>query len=224
MASVIYNLSYVKSLKQKFREKRFQFFLDLLDKVGASKQGPVKILDIGGTQLFWENMNFIDQKNVHITLLNLRKYETKNDRFTSIVGDACDLSQFKDGEFDIVFSNSVIEHLYTIENQKRMASEARRVGKYYFIQTPNYYFPVEPHWLFPFFQFLPKSTRVYLTSRFNLGSFPKAPKEQAEKWVNEVRLLTVKEMKDLFPDGQVYKEPFLGMTKSITTYRLPNGS
>ena len=217
MANILYNLPVVKSLKQKFREKRFQFFLDMLEKVGNDRT--IRILDIGGTQLFWEKMNFLDKRNIHITLLNLQKYETKNKNFTSIIGDATNLSQFKDKEFDIVFSNSVIEHLYTIENQKKMANEARRVGKCYFIQTPNHYFPVEPHWLFPFFQFLPKKTRIYLTSHFPLGSFPKAPsKEQAARWVNEVRLLTGKEMKALFPEGKVYNERFLGMTKSITMY------
>lgn len=221
MASIIYNLPFVKSLKQQFREKRFQFFLDMLEQVRSNPSQAIRILDIGGTQLFWEKMNFLDGRNIHITLLNLTKYDTKNENFTSIVGDACDLSQFRDGEFDIVFSNSVIEHLYTIENQKKMADEARRVGKYYYIQTPNYYFPIEPHWLFPFFQFLPKKTRIYLTSHFPLGSFPKASKEQATKWVNEVRLLTGKEMRQLFPDGKVYNENFLGMTKSITSYRFP---
>ncbi|MBC8844888.1 class I SAM-dependent methyltransferase, partial [Escherichia coli] len=76
---------------------------------------------------------------------------------------ATDLSEIDDQQFDIVFSNSVIEHLYTWENQEKMAKEVLRVGKYHFIQTPNYWFPIEPHWVFPFFQFLPKSIRIRLT-------------------------------------------------------------
>ena len=121
MASVLYNLPVVKSIKQKFREKRFRFFLDMLNQIRKSPDQTIRILDIGGTQLFWEKMQFLENQNIHITLLNLQQYETKNKNFTSIVGDACDLSQFRDGEFDLVFSNSVIEHLYTIENQKKMA-------------------------------------------------------------------------------------------------------
>lgn len=66
-------------------------------------------------------------------------------------GDATNLSQYSDKSFDIVFSNSVIEHLYTKENQISMAKEVNRVGKNYFIQTPNYWFPIEPHWVFPSF-------------------------------------------------------------------------
>lgn len=102
-----------------------------------------------------------------------------------------------------------------------MAEEVRRVGKNYYVQTPNYYFPIEPHWLFPFFQFFPFSIKVAMTKNFNLGNYPKAPdREMAIKRVNEVKLLTQGEMKDLFPDGQVYQEKFLGLTKSITMYHF----
>ena len=102
-----------------------------------------------------------------------------------------------------------------------MADEARRVGKCYYIQTPNFYFPIEPHWLFPFFQFLPFNVRVFLTRNLNLGHYKKAVnKEEAVQRINEVKLLTELEMKELFPDGKVYKEILFGLTKSITMYRF----
>ena len=75
-------------------------------------------------------------------------------------------------EFDIVFSNSVIEHLGDIEGQRRMAKEIRRVGKYYYLQTPNRNFPVEPHFQFPFFQFLPKWLRTAIVRRWSIGWYP----------------------------------------------------
>ena len=59
-----------------------------------------------------------------------------------------------------------------------MAAEAQHVGRNYFIQTPNFYFPVEPHWVFPFFQFLPVATRVMLTRRFSLGHIGRIRDEQ----------------------------------------------
>ncbi len=221
MASKLLNHKIVRSMKQGFRERRFRFFLQLVETLGNKK--PLKILDIGGTQLFWERMNFLQHKNVHITLLNLKKFETRNENFTSVIGTATDLSQYKDKEFDIVFSNSVIEHLFTLENQKKMADEVGRVGRYYYVQTPNYHFPVEPHFMCPFFHYLPRETRIYLTRHFSLGNFPKAAsREQAIDWVDERRLLSRKEMKRLFPDGKVYNEPFLGMTKSVTMYRFPS--
>jgi ubiquinone/menaquinone biosynthesis C-methylase UbiE len=208
------------SLNQKFRENRFKTFTALLAKVDAGDS--IKILDIGGTEIYWERMKFIDNKNIHITLLNLEEVPTKKENFTSIKGNACDLSDYADNTFDIVYSNSVIEHLFTLENQKKMADEARRVGKYYYIQTPNYYFPIEPHWLCPFYQFLPFGVRVFLTKNFNLGHHSKAAtKADAIKRVEEVKLLSEKKMKKLFPDGKVLRERFFGLVKSVTMYRFP---
>jgi ubiquinone/menaquinone biosynthesis C-methylase UbiE len=167
-------------------------------------------------------MNYVNTGDVHITLLNLEKVATKSNNVISVKGNATDLSEYKDNEFDLVHSNSVIEHLYEKENHRKMAKEAARVGKYYYIQTPNYYFPIEPHWLFPCFQWLPFGTRVFLTRHFNLGHYKKIPdKAAARKLVSEINLITEKEMKNMFPDGKVYREMFLGMKKSITMYRFP---
>lgn len=205
-----------KSLAHSMRFKRFLYFKNLIDKL----EKPVKILDIGGTQMYWVNMG-LDDKDYQITLLNLSKYPTNSPNFTSAVGDASDLSQYGDKSFDVVFSNSVIEHLYTKENQKKMASEAKRVGKYYFIQTPNYYFPLEPHFLFPGFQFLPKTIRACLIRRFKLGHISrKKTSEEARQIVDEIRLLTIGEMKELFPRSLIYKEKVGGFVKSVIAHNL----
>ncbi|MEP7230458.1 MAG: class I SAM-dependent methyltransferase [Ginsengibacter sp.] len=209
-----------KSINQKFRENRFAFFRELLSRIQSDK--PIEILDIGGTQSYWESMNFTEGHNANITLLNLYLAPVKYPNFSSIAGDACDLSNFGEDHFDIIFSNSVIEHLFTYENQMKMAKEIRRVGKYYYVQTPNYYFPIEPHWLFPLFQFFPFNMKVALTKNFNLGNYKKSKtREAAMRRVNEVQLLTEKEMKTLFPEGLVYREKFLGLTKSVTIYNFP---
>lgn len=219
MAIKLLNPSSKISINQKFREKRFKFFLSLLQKIDS--KDPIKILDIGGTQIYWEKMDFTDKKNIHITLLNLEQEPVMYSNFTSLKGDACNLSMFVDNQFDIVYSNSVIEHLYSYEKQQKMANDVRRIGKNYYVQTPNYYFPIEPHWLFPFFQFLPFKLRVLLTSNFNLGHYKKSKtKEAAISRVEEVKLLTSKQMRQLFPDGEIYHEKFMGLTKSITIYRF----
>lgn len=111
----------------------------------------ITILDVGGTEFFWVNRGYDKKLNVQITLLNLTKFETHYPNMISVKGDACNLSEFKDNEFDLVFSNSVIEHLYTQENQIRMAEEVQRVGKNFYIQMPYKYFFVEPHYLLPYF-------------------------------------------------------------------------
>jgi hypothetical protein len=218
--SVLFNPALNTSFNQKFREKRFAFFLEILAKFDPNQ--PIKILDVGGLEAYWKSMNFTDFDHVQITLLNLNEVKTENPAIKSMKGDATDLSIFKDNEFDLVFSNSVIEHLFTHSNQQKMANEARRVGKYYFVQTPNYYFPFEPHWLFPFFQYFPARLKLFLTMNFSLGHYGKIPdREKALSLVKEVNLLTPKQMKALFPDGKMYKEYFCGLVKSITMYTSP---
>jgi hypothetical protein len=206
------------SFNQRFREKRFQFFRAHAEKL----KRPLKILDIGGTELYWEMMNFASEKDVSFTICNLDPQEVSRDNFKFIHGDATNLSMFADKEFDIVYSNSVIEHLFTYENQVKMANEIRRVGKNYFVQTPNYYFPIEAHWLIPFFQFMPFAVRVFITQHFSIQGYPKTKnREAAKKRISEVRLLSPREMKRLFPDGKLYREKFMLMTKSISMYKFP---
>jgi len=137
-------------------------------------------------------MGFINQSDITIYLLNLDSQKTNGSNFVSLIGDATDLSQFSDNSFDLVFSNSVIEHLFTWENQVKMANEVMRVGNNHFIQTPNFWFPIEPHFVFPFFQFLPKPAKILLMLRFRLGNFDKFQnKTKAEEKVHEIQLLRV---------------------------------
>lgn len=205
-----------KSLSHSMRYKRFAYFKNLIQKLIK----PITILDIGGAQEYWVNMG-LDDTAYKITLLNLSEQPTISSNFCSVVGDATNLNNYADKSFDVVFSNSVIEHLFTKENQTKMAAEAIRVGKYHFIQTPNYYFPLEPHFLFPGFQFLPKSVRYSLINKFNLGHIPrKKDIDEARLIVEEIRLLTIKEMKELFPQSIIWKERFGGFVKSIVAHNL----
>ncbi len=205
-----------------FRAKRFKFFKTLLNQ--QLRPGiKYKILDIGGTEEYWKNTGIEVGNNIEIVLLNLYKAEVSAPGFTSIKGDATNLEGIEDKSFDLVYSNSVIEHLFTLEQQEKMAKETIRVGKNYFIQTPNKYFPIEPHWVFPFFQFLPFGLKVFLTQHFNLGHIPKAKnKEAAISLVKEVRLLTKKEFINLFKDSQMYCEKFLFLNKSFSVYKINN--
>ena len=199
-----------QSLSHRFRQRRFRVFLEMVQ----SLPKPISILDIGGTLAFWEGMGF-SEEGVSITLLNLDVQQQLKPGFMSVAGDATAL-EFGDHSFDIVFSNSVIEHLYTFEQQQKMAAEVQRVGKRYFIQTPNYWFPIEPHWVFPLFQYLPFSWRVWLTQHFSLGHIPQQPERAAaERQVREIRLMTKAELQSLFPKAQIYRERFLFFTKSF---------
>lgn len=106
-----------------------------------------------------------------------------------------------------------------VSDQKKMADEVMRVGKYYFIQTPNRYFPIEPHFVFPFFQFLPIQIRVWLVQKFSLGWYPKIKNPQkAMSEVNSISLLTRGELSRLFPGAKIYDEIFCGLKKSFIAY------
>ncbi len=100
-----------------------------------------------------------------------------------------------------------------------MANEVRRVGSRYFIQTPNRYFPVEPHFLVPGFQFLPLEAKVWLSTHFQLGWRPKyADRVEAGKEVARISLLTQRQLAQLFPEASLYTERFAGMPKSFVAY------
>ncbi|GJM63185.1 methyltransferase domain-containing protein [Persicobacter diffluens] len=218
MFSKVADNSNPQSMASKSRRKRFDFFLSKLNGLGK----PVKILDVGGTEKFWKAMNFTGSEDIEIYLLNLEHQQVSLANFKSLKGDATDLSEFENNFFDVVFSNSVIEHLFSWENQQKMAHEIQRVGRYHFIQTPNYWFPLEPHFVFPFFQYLPKSMRVNLTQRFDLGHIKKAKdKAAAESIINEIQLLSIGQMKNLFPQSDIYLDKIMGLNKSIVAHNFP---
>jgi hypothetical protein len=213
-----------EAISKYFRKRRFGFFINFLEKASMQarlENRNLRILDIGGTEHYWTSMGYDLGDKTEMVLLNLYKNETSLPGFSSIVGDACDLKDIENNSFDIVFSNSVIEHLFTQTHQQKMAAEVERVGKSYFIQTPNRYFPIEPHWSFPFFQFLPFSLQVLLTQHFTLGNITKTGnKEAAIALVKEVRLLSKKEFAGLFTGAQIFDETILGLTKSFTAFKI----
>jgi hypothetical protein len=203
------------SYAARMRRKRFALFRTLLQGIPR----PLEILDIGGTQEFWEIMDFTDVPGISVTLVNLQRPDTWYENFSGLAGNATDLSELADNQFDVVFSNSVIEHVGSYQQQRLMAQEVRRVGERYFVQTPNYYFPIEPHFLLPGFQWLPRSVRVLLVSHFSLGWMQRMPDPvQARELVESTRLLRKQELLTLFPGAEIYEERMLGLTKSFVAY------
>ena len=182
---------------------------------------PFTILDVGGTVNFWKQMDFLSNPGIKITILNNEDPAEVFPGITIIKGDARDLSMFSNNEFDTVFSNSVIEHVGDFYDQQRMANEIIRAGKRYFIQTPNYYFPIEPHFLFPFFQFMPDVIKVFLLKHFDMGWYKKCKNTlEAKEIINSVNLLDLKKLKKLFKSGNIYKEKVLFLTKSFIIHHL----
>lgn len=207
-----------ESISNKLRRKRFRLFKELIQDIPK----PLRILDIGGTAIFWERMDFCSAPDIEITILNISHNEfvhRNNNKLRYHIGDGRDMKQFNDSEFDVVFSNSVIEHVGEFEDQQKMAMEIQRVGQRYFVQTPNYFFPIEPHFLFPYFQIFPISIKTFLLQHSNLGWFKKIPKrDEAERLVKSIRLLRKQDLKILFPHGRIVEEYFWGMVKSFIVY------
>jgi len=112
---------------------------------------------------------------------------------------------FDDGEFDLVYCSSVIEHVPP-ERRAAFAAEVRRVGRGWFVQTPAYSFPIEPHSLLPGAHWLPPRLRKLY---WRLG---------AAGW-EEISLLRRAELEGLF--GPAQGERFGGVVKSWVCVRAP---
>jgi SAM-dependent methyltransferase len=205
------------SLASKLRLRRNRWFAELVEGI----ERPMSVLDVGGRDVVWQTIGFAGDPSVHITLANVEPTQTSYTNIRSVTADARDLNQFADGQFDVVYSNSVIEHVGDFEDMRRMANEIQRVGKRYFVQTPYRYFPIEPHFLFPFFQFLPRLARVMLARCFPLGWMGRySTWDAAERAVDSVNLLSINQFQQLFPGATIRRETLGGMTKSIVAYRM----
>jgi hypothetical protein len=201
------------SFSHRMRELRFQRF----ERLAATLPKPLEVIDIGGTCEFWEQRGWAGRDDVSITLVNLIEQEGTHANIHTTVGNAVDLADHPDGSFDIAFSNSVIEHLFTFERQQAMAREVRRVARAYWVQTPNFWFPVEPHFLVPGWQWLPVSARVAVLRRRGVGWMGRCPDpEVARRVVREVRLLRRAELTRLFPGAEIVPERIGSLVKSWT--------
>lgn len=204
----------------RFRVRRFRQFLALIDHTLATKTS-CRIIDIGGTLAYWQAFEReLRDRNVTILIVNLHPQEPAPARFTTSVGDATDLGEFPDDSFDIVHSNSVIEHVGDRRNMAKMAAEVRRLAPVYFLQTPNFWFPYEPHARTLFFHWMPIFLRVALLRAKRLGFYERASsRAEAMACINDAHCLTRSAMRRLFPDAIVQGEKFAGLNKSWIAIR-----
>jgi SAM-dependent methyltransferase len=175
------------------RRRKLRLFLDELRPTAETS-----VLDVGADELSFgegdgcRTLNFFEEHYPwpeRITALGLQDGASFRGRYPGIryvQGDACELP-FADGEFDVVFSNAVIEHVGGRERQRRLVSEALRVGRRVFIATPNRRFPVEVHTRLPLVHWLPEalSHRIYRAA--------------GKEFATDVHLLTRRSFAELFP-------------------------
>jgi hypothetical protein len=177
----------------------------------------MRVLDLGGTTLFWLRAP-VRPKSV--TVVNLGAPGDGLSWVRAIDGDACDAPELVgDEEFDLVFSNSLIEHLGGHLKRVRFAEVVRSMAPRYAVQTPYRYFPVEPHWVFPGMQFLPLKVSSWVAPRWPLGHTHRWAPRDARDEVMCTELLSLTEMRSYFPDARVAWERFAGLPKSMTAFR-----
>ena len=201
--------SLYKKLSMRYRRNRFHFFTEFME----GRAAPLRILDIGGTQAFWDAMGYPSQEGVDITILNVKEWRATRPGFEYVRGDARDLSRWPDRHFDVAFSNSVIEHVGGYRDQVLMAREMLRVGQRWFVQTPCRTFPFEPHFRLFFYHYLPVALRVWLLQHNIIRHGPHTY-QRARLAVEDVHYLSRRMLQDLFPGGRIQRERALGLTKS----------
>ena len=187
------------------RQRRFEMFMELM-----RPDREESVLDVGVIDTNWRSSNPLESRYpwpAQITAVALDDVPVFRETYpevTVVVADGRALP-FPDDAFDIGFSNAVIEHVGSREQQRRFVGEMVRTCKRAWIATPNAAFPVDPHTLLPFVHWLPRPTRERVLRW--LGS---------AGWASEEMLnpLTAGQLAALFPPGadvRIVRQRTLGL-------------
>lgn len=209
-----------RSLAFQFRLKRFEHIRPMIE-AAIARKGYCRIADVGGTAYYWSIFgDFVARNPVEIHLYNLEQVPTDNPKILTFKGDATRLDQIADNAYDFVHANSVIEHVGNWDAMSRMAGHIRRLAPAYYVQTPNFWFPYEPHFRAPLFHWLPEQVRARLLMRYNLGfGGRRTSLDAAMRGVQSAVLLDRRQMRELFPDADIRNERVFGLTKSLMAVR-----
>lgn len=197
----------IRALSTYTRARRMQGFRERM-----RPHAGLRILDLGGTPAVWEHI----RDRLDITIVNLPgqtgREMPSHHQIRFVEGDACSLTDFEDGLFDLVFSNSVIEHVGDERRQAAFAHEVHRLGKSYWVQTPAIWFPIEAHTGMPFWWGYPEFVRRHFLQRWR-RTLPAWSDSMAE-----TRVLSHARMRELFPSARLYVESIAGIPKSYSAY------
>jgi hypothetical protein len=227
------NLMLLNFSNKTSRQLRIRRFLELIHPVSG-----MAILDLGGWDghLLYQIINTAGLKGGRMIVADTDPYVKTASRiygFETVVLQKGSTLPFQDKEIDIVWCNSVIEHvtpdtngsrlisgmigdkdwhMLSINHQQIFASEVRRIAKSYFVQTPDRRFPIELHTGIPLASYLSYNHTIKLIRL--LRRFWPRPIGYVD-W----NLLTVRDMRKFFPDGRIEVEKFLGIPKSIIAWK-----
>lgn len=202
-----------RSIGARTREQRWQLFGRLFPDISD-----MHVVDLGGTTEWWHQAPV---RPASVTILNLTEPgETSETWLRPVLGNACAARQELAGadqpiRYDMVFSNSLIEHVGGHASRSALADEVRALARRHWVQTPYRYFPVEPHWLFPGLQFVPIAARAPLAARWPLAHSRPADRASAMSEVQWTELIGIAELRAYFPGSEIRREKLAGLTKSI---------
>ena len=176
------------------RAKKMRLFMELMRPSPQTSVLDVGVDDIGyGETGEWATANFFEELypwQARVTAVGTHegvRFRSRYPEAAFVQADGCDLP-FADGEFDVCFSNAVVEHVGDRERQRRFVSEAVRVARRVFVTTPNRRFPIEVHTRIPFVHWLPRAGAVRAYELLGKG------------WAKELELLSPSEFRSLFPE------------------------
>lgn len=200
------------SVSATMRQRRWELFASTFPRIGQ-----MRVLDVGGDARSWV-LGGVKPK--HLTVGNIGGVpEVSESWMTGIEFDACDAPDDL-GEFDLVFSNSVIEHVGGHWRRQRYAEFIRSSAPSHWVQTPYRYFPIEPHYLAPLVQHLPIRTRAAVIARWPVGNFRGiATASEVFEGAQDIELLARTEMRTYFPDSELLYEKVGPLTKSLIAVR-----
>ena len=210
----------------RFRAKRFRAVQGMVNRL-IEKHGEIRILDAGGRAEYWNMLETASGSKAHITVLNygaeLADYSDRvapHVRFENVTGDACNMPQYSDNSFHLAHANSVIEHVGSFQNMVAFAQEIARVSESYYVQTPNYWFPIDPHNAVPFLHWMPDPIRFKVVTSIKTGLHHKTDFRDAAKRLDHCRMVSSGMMRNLFPDARHSAERFgLIFKKSLIAIR-----
>jgi hypothetical protein len=201
------------SIGARAREQRWRLFGRLFPDIAS-----LHVVDLGGTTEWWHRAPL---RPASVTIVNINDPGPAAEPWLQpIFGNACAASQALAqagcrSSYDLVFSNSLIEHVGGHAARSALAQEVLTLAPRHWVQTPYRYFPVEPHWLFPGLQFVPIAARAPLAARWPLSHSKPVDGASAMAEVQWTELIGIAELRAYFPHSAIRREKVAGLTKSI---------
>lgn len=202
-----------------FRHRRNRRLSECVTELHKTLGRPVRALDVGGSPKFWNTVEATTRDRCEVDLLNLEfPTDTEGHDVANVnlmVGDARDLSRFADQSYDLVVSNSMIEHVGRWADIRQCCNELRRVGRSGWVQTPAFAFPVDPHCMLPFIHWFAPPIRRRMLQAFGWLPWQRHIEfHEYRYWADYANMMSFVELKHLFPRDTIIVERLLGLPKS----------